>query len=102
MPDTTGLTGYDEQMETIKETSGKLIKMLDYLEIIATMTLVKHTKEFSSQLKLFFISEFGEKDEMMAYSTLITDDCHQVLALKFPKDPFSDNSKQNDNHSIGM
>jgi hypothetical protein len=79
---------YDQQIESMTAVSEDIIPMLDYVEAIATISLTKKSTAVSSQLQFFFINDLVDKNNMIIFSTLITDSINEVVAMEFPKKNF--------------
>ena len=83
-----GLTSYQKQLDTIKSAAGEILPMADYLEIIGTLSMLRQTREFSAQLKFFYIGSPIGRDSMEVFSTFLSDTLNEVITMDFPRDSF--------------
>jgi len=84
----SAMTSLNEEMDSLKERNEDLIPMSDFLEIIATLTQLKKTNNFSPQLYLFYIAKKLNKEKMLIYSAFISNLYNEVVCMHFPTDNF--------------
>ena len=82
------ITSYNEIENSLKTNQEKPLTIIESLEILSTIKIVRSI-DFSSQMKTFFISdEQKNQNNALAFSTFTQNDKNNVVVMTIPKTEF--------------